>query len=124
MTSQRRFDRRRPMSSGGAGVMFIALGAILLVQQLHWRPDLDMRHLWPVLPMVFGAVHLWFPNDDGFAGGMTGLLVGVIFLLNNFGVASIRNTWPLFIVVGGLGILIGSLQRNRRDIDKESDHVN
>ncbi len=121
-----RFRRQHPMSGKAGGLMFITLGVLLLLQQLHWqlhwRPDLDMAHLWPVLPMVFGAAHLFFPGDDGFAGGLVGLSVGVIFLLNNFHVVPISRTWPLFIVVGGVGVLIGSIRRSRTD--RESEHGN
>ncbi|MCL4516702.1 MAG: DUF5668 domain-containing protein [Firmicutes bacterium] len=54
-------------------------------------------------------------------GGLIVLGVGVFFLLMNFGlVPPVEKTWPVFPIIVGLGLLVGSFTRFRGgDNDKE-----
>jgi hypothetical protein len=94
------------------GLLMIALGLMFLSAQLGIAPGLDMSRLWPVILIVFGLSRVVFPDvEDGRArnrfGGFWLVFVGGIFLLNNFGVMTLGQSWPLFIVAGGVAILFG-----------------
>lgn len=53
-------------------------------------------------------------NHKGIFGGIILITVGIIFLLNNFGLlpwsvwSILWRFWPLFLILGGLEILLGN----------------
>jgi hypothetical protein len=94
------------------GVLMIAVGLILLIGRVGGGLDWSVYRLWPVLPLIFGVTKLVTPAADGSrSGGLWLTLVGVVFLLHNFRVVTIEDSWPLFIVGLGVSIL---LNRSRR----------
>ena len=48
-----------------------------------------------------------FDRRHGGFGGLWFVFVGVLFLMHNYGVMTIAQSWPLFIVAGGGSILLG-----------------
>lgn len=97
------------------GLMFIAVGLALLAAKQHLiAPDYVWR-LWPVVLLVLGVGRLLARSDDGkHLGGLTTILVGIIFLLHTFDVFTIDRSWPLFLVVGGVSLMVGSAYRGRQ----------
>ncbi len=98
-----------------AGTLLIIIGVILLLGRLdppgHWH----MHGLWPLILIAIGLVRLFGADRRRPAGSGLGLvLVGAIFLLHTQGVFMLDDSWPLFIVVGGLSILIGSWGSQRQ----------
>jgi hypothetical protein len=54
-------------------------------------------------------------SDDGkHLGGLTTILVGIIFLLHTFDVFTIDQSWPLFLVVGGVSLMLSRAYRDRQ----------
>lgn len=105
-------DRER---SGGlfVGLTLIALGLIFMGERLQLGPMWSLHRLWPVLLILFGLVKLAAPRPGRPRwGGVWVLLTGVLFLLDANHVVSFHQTWPLFIVAGGLAIMFS---RQRRD---------
>lgn len=105
-------------NSGGrwvAGTVLIVVGIVLLLGRLDLPGDWHMHGLWPLILIAIGLVRLFGTDRRRPAGSGLGLvLVGAIFLLHTQRVFMLYDSWPLFIVVGGLSILIGSWSSQRR----------
>ena len=112
---------RKQRSQVLTGVTMITVGLIFLGQRADWWPGLDFGRLWPLLPIVIGLGRMALPEPDdrgrsnGRFDGVWLVFVGVIFLMHNFHIMRIGQSWPLFIVAGGLAILFGS-RKARRDL--------
>lgn len=92
----------------------IAVGVVFLVGRLNGGLDWSIQRLWPVLPLVMGLSKLIVPAEDGSRrGGVWLTLVGIVFLLHNYQIMLIDDSWPLFIVGLGVSILLGRGKRPR-----------
>jgi hypothetical protein len=98
-----------------AGAILIVVGLIFLGGRIDLPFGWSLGRLWPVILLTLGAIALIRPGEQGSRGsGVWLLFVGGIFLLNNYGVVSIRDSWPLFIVAGGVSIVAKALRPARR----------
>ena len=95
------------------GVLFIALGLLMLGDQLEislapWGIRLNVGRLWPVILLVLGAARFVAGRAEGRRGGGYWLLfLGGLFLLHTYDVLRLTQSWPLFIVAGGVSIMFG-----------------
>ena len=93
-------------SSLSMGVLFIAIGIILLAQQLRIG-GLDLGRLWPIVLIVIGAGQLSAPVEPGQGRrGFGFLTIGTVMLLHTTGVLRLGDSWPLFIVAFGISMLM------------------
>jgi len=98
-----------------AGTVLIVTGVVLLLGRLDLPGHWHMHGLWPLILIALGLARLFAADSSRPAGSGLGLvLVGAIFLLHTQRVFMLHDSWPLFIVVGGLSILIGSWGSRRR----------
>ncbi len=88
-----------------AGAILIVIGLIFLGSNLLDQPEWHLGRLWPVILIVIGAGKMLFPECGSRVNGLPLVLVGSIFLAHNYGVISLRDSWPLFIVAAGISIL-------------------
>ena len=116
----------------GTGILLITIGLLFMADRQGY---MGFGRLWPVILIVLGGVRLLFPRDSpqiGVVAGRRGagrrfrrhrsggiwmILVGVLFLMNQNHWMSIHQSWPLFIVAGGLVIIFGGLGRRSPVID-------
>ena len=94
------------------GLILIALGVTLLARQLDFGWAFSIGRLWPVVFFAIAAGHL--ANAEGrllLARATWFTFLGTIFLLHTFGVMSLRVSWPLFIVAGGVSLLMEQIAR-------------
>jgi len=99
--------RRDETSRVTFGLILILLGSVLLAREFHLHWFSDVGRLWPVVFFAIAASHL--ANTEGrlrLARATWFIFLGSIFLLHTFHVASLRDTWPLFIVAGGVSLLM------------------
>lgn len=113
----------RERNSIGTGILLITVGLIFLADRQGYG---GFGNFWPLILIVMGASKFFFKNHDDTDtrgrracresrySGVWLIVVGVIFLLHQNHIWSIRDTWPLFIVAGGLGIVFSGIL-NRRD---------
>jgi predicted membrane protein len=101
-------------SSGAmiAGLVIIAVGAVLLLNQFGVFPYHFVAHFWPVVLIVVGLIKLFTSKDRGemvFGGCLIG--AGIILQTNSLGITHITwgQAWPLFIIVVGLMVVAHSL---------------
>jgi hypothetical protein len=100
------------------GVLFIAIGVILLAQQLRVG-GLDFGRLWPLVLIVIGAGQLSAPVEPGQGRRGFGLVVlGTIMLLHTTRVLRLGDSWPLFIVAFGISML---MSRGKQSVRRGDD---
>lgn len=123
---------RSERSGIGTGVLLITIGLLFMIDR-HGYMGFD--RLWPVILIVLGAINLLFPGNGtvqvGIVAGRRGsvirrrrsrvssgiwlIFIGCLFLANQNHWLSIRESWPLFIVAGGLALIAGSIYRRPAD---------
>ena len=95
--------RDRPGPAGVIiGLVIIALGIMLFLDQtgvLGWRPAWSF---WPVLIIAMGLARFSQPRPDGTRDGGWLMFIGGWLLLNEMHVLRYRDSWPLFLVALGL----------------------
>ncbi len=71
-------------------------------------PIVDIGRLWPVLLIILGVGRFTAPREDGtHRNGLWLVFIGGLFLLNNYDIFVLHDSWPLFIVAGGLSLAFG-----------------
>jgi hypothetical protein len=120
---------REDRSSIGTGILLVTVGLLFLADH---QGLLSFNKLWPVILIVLGVTMLVFPKDGtvdvGVVAGRRGaaqrqrsrmggaiwlIMSGVLLLANQNHWMSLRQSWPLFIVAGGLAMIFGSLGGRR-----------
>ena len=95
-----------------AGLMLIVLGLIFLGARID-LPGVDISRLWPLVLLVIGAGKFFGARDENQPrGGLWLMFLGSLFLAHTFRVMTLDRSWPLFIVAGGVSILLGSRTRS------------
>ena len=115
----------------GAGIVLITIGLIFLADRQGYG---GFGSLWPLILIAMGASKFFSPSDDMSSrperrcsrrdtryGGVWLILVGVIFLLHQNHIWRINQTWPLFIVAGGVGIILSGILNRRDPNEKPGD---
>jgi drug/metabolite transporter (DMT)-like permease len=117
---------RRHDSRGWVGVVLVLVGALFFVDRLGWDMGWTWRptfgRMWPVLLIVAGLAQLASAGRDRIVTdklgqdvrkdrgrsfpGLWWLFIGVIMLLDQNRWLRLDQSWPLFIVAGGLSILL------------------
>ena len=90
------------------GVLIIAIGVVLLLDNLDLVESGQMLRFWPVILIGFGVKHLFEARDRGTAVNGTVLAgVGGVLLLSNLNVVAVDiwELWPLFLIVFGFMML-------------------
>jgi len=126
-----RADRNRS-SQVTTGLLMIALGLLFFAdrQGWAWGWHLSFGRLWPVLLIVLGITKVIVPIERTLTGapgqptvtvrryrlgsGFWLVAVGVLMLMHVNHVMSLRESWPLFIVAGGLSMMFGDNRKSRR----------
>lgn len=94
------------------GLALIAVGtAVALEQQGLVEGVGGIQRLWPVFLLAAGAARL---AAQRWRAGVLLVGLGGIFLAANYGVLGWRQIWPLFLVLGGLHVLMRGLERDVR----------
>ncbi|HVT49883.1 MAG TPA: hypothetical protein VHD57_18990 [Vicinamibacterales bacterium] len=106
-------NRRWPLVWGGT---LVVVGVLSFGDRVGWWPGLNWVHLWPIVMIVTGTLLLLPPWERAPGAGVGWWLVteGVLFLLNAYGILSLKTSWPLLIVAAGVWIVVAG-GRSRRD---------
>jgi len=88
------------------GLLIITVGLVFLGGQLNM--GLNVGKLWPMVFVVLAVGQLVSrPSWEGVKIGLWFWFLAAIFLLNNYRILGLRDTWPLFVVAAGLSVLFG-----------------
>jgi hypothetical protein len=93
------------------GVIVMLVGLVFLAGNYDFGlfgVEVDFGRLWPLILIVLGVAKMAFPEGESRLGGLPLVFVGGIFLAHNYDVMRIHQSWPLFIVAAGIGILAGA----------------
>lgn len=136
-------DRAKRSSQALTGVVLVVLGVLFLIDRMGWQWGLHLSfgHLWPILLIVAGIGTAMTDREtevrvtrdvDGkpqtevqvksrrrLGDGLFLVLVGVLMLLHVNHKVSLTQSWPLFVVAGGLSILFGRSGCNGRRARRE-----
>jgi len=121
---QRRMDRwdrrmRRHRSGAGGiviGGLIVAIGLMLLLDNMGIVRFHDVWRYWPVLLIVFGVSRvLESHRPAGYVWGGVVTLAGALILLDNLDIVvfDFNLIWPLLLIAFGLSMLLRSLDRKR-----------
>jgi len=111
-TNETRLTSRRSSETLIISLVVIAVGVVLLLNQLALFPHGFILYLWPVVFIAVGLVKV-FAGSGGDRGlGVLFVLVGVLLELNDLGITHLRfrDLWPLLIVAVGVALLWNALQ--------------
>ncbi|HUA19024.1 MAG TPA: DUF5668 domain-containing protein [Bryobacteraceae bacterium] len=114
-----RLSRRRANPAAGGifgGAIVVAVGLLLLLDNLGIVRFRDVWQYWPVLLIVWGVSHvLSSQTPSGYAWGGIVALIGALFLLNNLDIIffNFHILWPLIIVGVGVVMLVHALERHQ-----------
>ncbi len=101
----------RQASQIRVGLVLVTIGVFFLVGELNLWP-VAFGRLWPWTLVALGTALLVIRGEHERRSGAWWLLfTGGIFVLHSHGVASIRDTWPLFIVATGVSVIASGIGR-------------
>ena len=121
---QRRMDRwdgrmRRHRSGAGGiviGALIVAVGLMILLDNMGIVRFHDVWRYWPVLLIVFGVSRILESRAAaGYIWGGVLTLAGALLLLDNLDIVvfDFNLVWPLLIIAFGLSMLLRSMDRKR-----------
>ena len=108
------------------GLLLIVIGAVVLLDRLHYIDAQDYWHYAPLLLVVVGIGQtIGYPSPKEFSSGLWTVFTGLwlfAVLENAFGL-TFRNSWPLFILMWGVKLVLDPFiarrfannQRNRHE---------
>jgi hypothetical protein len=101
---------RQQLTQRTTGAALITIGVALLAAQLEWSPLWQLHRLWPLALVVIGLPKLLWGDEHGRrAGGLWLTSFGALFMLHTFRIVTIRDSWPLFIVVIGVSMILATV---------------
>ncbi len=98
------------------GVVVVAIGCLLLLDNLGIFRFHDIWQYWPVLLILWGASHVINSRTpSGWVWGGVVALVGAFFLLDNLDIIvfNFHLLWPVLLIGFGVSVLVGTIERNR-----------
>ncbi|HTR37482.1 MAG TPA: DUF5668 domain-containing protein [Bryobacteraceae bacterium] len=98
------------------GAIVVAVGLLLLLDNLGIVRFHDVWQYWPVLLIVWGVSQiLSSQTPSGYARGGIIALIGALFLLDNLDIIffNFHLLWPLIIVGVGVVMLVHALERQQ-----------
>jgi hypothetical protein len=96
-----------------AGIAIIAIGILLLFDNLGANININFWQFWPLILIIIGIGQLSRPAEiRQTSSGWILIILGVIFLLNSLDVWDIdfRYIWPILLILIGFAILRHSMR--------------
>jgi hypothetical protein len=91
---------------------------------LGYGPDfgrIELGRLRPLFLITIGIGRFLVPREEGrWGSGAWLLFLGGLFLMHTHRFVALRQSWPLFIVAGGVSLMIGNA-RGRRSLRRRRD---
>jgi uncharacterized membrane protein HdeD (DUF308 family) len=123
MSSENSYTTRKQMMWG---LVLIAVGVVFLLDRMYIIEAESLWHYWPLLLVVAGINQtIGYPSARQFRNGLwtifTGLWLFAVFE-GLFGL-TFRNSWPLFLLMWGVLLVLTPVFRRRFPQSKEHDHA-
>lgn len=119
-------ETRRRWGALVPGLLLVLFGVWFLLDNLG-IVTVSIGQLWPIFPLLFGLAMLTGGATHGRRGrrdegavmvGTWATLIGLFFFTFTLGWVSwdaMAQLWPAFVLIGGLGFLLGFLASGLRD---------
>src|SRR5712692_3126830 len=111
---------RRHFRSGAGGILIggiiIAIGLLLLLDNLHIVRIHDVWRFWPLILVVYGVSRvLESHRPPGYIWGGAIALIGALLLLDNLDIVPFEVTliWPVVFIAFGVSMLWRAIERKR-----------
>ena len=115
--------RRRSRAQLVFGLALLALGALLLADNLGFPVSLQLWEAWPLVIVGLGALKLVFAEDSEERGsGLWTLVAGLYCWVSSWRLFGLHwgTAWPIFLVAQGIVIVFhgsfGSCRSRRRGV--------
>jgi hypothetical protein len=94
------------------GLFLIAIGSMLLAVNLGWEVPRGVWNYWPFLLIALGGAQMFFGRERE-GGGFWLILAGLYGWISiwNVGGLSWGTAWPIFVIAGGLSVLLKPIFR-------------
>jgi hypothetical protein len=87
------------------GLIVVAIGLMLFARQLDLGWSFHVSRLWPAVFLVLAFGQFLGSDPDGWRGGVWFLFLAAIFFMHSFHVLRLTDSWPLFVVAGGVSLM-------------------
>lgn len=104
------------------GVVLIVIGALALLDNFDYWYIASYWHYLPLLLVVFGAAKMFdFHNDQHYwqGAGQVALGLWVFACLEHIAGLSFGNSWPILLILWGIGKVVLPAGNQRNILDKE-----
>ena len=102
------------------GVIIMALGLLFLMDKLEMVQQAVLGLFWPGVLVAWGFKRIVWPSRPGReVGGVWMALTGGLLVLDQLSIVHLRESWPLFVIIGGMLMIFRALDwlpsRTERD---------
>ena len=108
------------------GMVLIAVGVIFLLDRMEIVDLRSLWHYWPLLIVAAGINQtIGYPSAREFSNGLWTVFIGLwLFAVfeGYFGL-TFRNSWPLFLLMWGVQMLLAPVVQRRFPQTKENDRA-
>lgn len=111
-----RKERQKKVTGIVFGVLFVGVGVLFTLDNMGLVEAGRFRGYWPLFLIGFGLPSVIAPKDSGESVfGVLFTAAGSFLLLRNLDLVdwSVRDAWPLFLVLAGATLLAQSLFARR-----------
>lgn len=108
------------------GLVLIAVGLIFLLDRMDLVDVRSLWHYWPLLIVAAGINQtIGYPSAKEFSNGLWTVFIGLwlFAVFENFLGLTFRNSWPLFLLMWGLQMVLAPVIQRRFPPSKEHDHA-
>jgi len=121
--ARRRRERGRP-GRLVLGLFLLAIGVLLIASRIGFDVPDSIGQYWPFLLVALGLAKMLWPGDEGeWRGGMWLLAAGLYCWVSTRSLWGLgwETAWPIFLIVGGLQIVLGAAAPKRELAARDGD---
>lgn len=123
MSTEHSYTTRKQMMWG---LVLIAVGVIFLLDRADLMDASAVWHYWPLLLVVAGINQtIGYPSAREFRSGLWSIFVGLwlFAVFEEMFNLTFANSWPLFLLMAGLQLVLAPVIARRFPATKEKDHA-
>ncbi|MFC4931145.1 LiaF transmembrane domain-containing protein [Massilia sp. GCM10023247] len=108
------------------GLVLMAVGLAFLLDRMDLVDVRSLWHYWPLLIVAAGINQtIGYPSAKEFSTGLWTVFIGLwlFAVFEGFLGLTFRNSWPLFLLMAGLQMIIAPAVKRRFPPSKENDHA-
>ena len=123
MSTENSYRQRKQMMWG---LVLILVGLVFLLDRMDVLDASEIWHYWPLLLVVAGINQtIGYPSAREFSNGLWTVFIGLwLFACFNHVLGlTFRNSWPLFILMWGVQLVLGPVIARRFPSSREKDHA-